>query len=335
MDRPADHPDIAPSRIGVLLINLGTPDAPEPGAVRRYLAEFLSDRRVVEIPWIAWQPILRGIILRTRPRKSAHAYSLVWTEHGSPLAAITARKAEALQSLLGDHVTVRHAMRYGRPAISTVLHDMKAQGCERILLAPLYPQYCAATTATANDRAFEVLAAMRWQPAIRTLPPYFDDPLYIGALKANIERQLGALDFKPERLLLSFHGMPQRTLELGDPYHCHCQKTARLLAEQLALPVDVAFQSRFGRAKWLEPATDASLGAYPAKGVTRIAVAAPGFSADCLETLEELGIRGRETFIAAGGKQFALLECLNDSAEGMDMLEALVRRELAGWLDDA
>ena len=335
MQRPSDHPQLPAPRIGVLLINLGTPDAPEPGAVRRYLAEFLSDRRVVEIPPIAWQPILHGIILRTRPKKSAHAYKQVWTEHGSPLAAITRRKALALQERLGDAAIVRHAMRYGNPGIPAVLQEMKAEGCERILLAPLYPQYCAATTATANDRAFEVLAGMRWQPAIRTLPPYHDEPGYIGALKANLERQLASLDFQPERLLLSFHGMPTRTLELGDPYHCHCQKTARLLGEQLTLPVDIAFQSRFGRARWLDPATDATLTDLPARGVKRLAVDAPGFSADCLETLEELGIRGRETFLAAGGERFALLECLNDSAEGMDLLDALVRRELAGWLPRA
>jgi ferrochelatase len=331
MQRPAGHPDIPAAQIGVLLINLGTPEAPHPKAVRAYLAEFLSDRRVIEIPAIAWQPILRGIILRTRPKKSAHAYAQVWTEHGSPLAAISRRKAEALQQRLGDAVLVRHAMRYGRPAIATVIEQMKASGCERILLAPLYPQYCAATTATANDRAFEVLAAMRWQPALRTLPPYYDDPLYIAALKTNLERQMSALDFTPERLLLSFHGMPERTLRLGDPYHCHCQKTARLLAAQMTLPVDIAFQSRFGRAKWLEPYTDAALAAHPRQGVKRIAVAAPGFSADCLETLEELGIRGRDTFLAGGGERFALLECLNDSAEGMDLVESLIRRELAGW----
>ena len=335
MERPADHPDIPRARIGVLLINLGTPDAPEPAAVRRYLAEFLSDRRVIEIPPIAWQPILRGIILRTRPKKSAHAYQQVWTEHGSPLAAVTRRKAIALQERFGESALVRHAMRYGSPTIAAELAKMKSEGCERILLAPLYPQYCAATTATANDKAFELLAGMRWQPAIRTLPPYYDDPAYITALKANLERQLAALSFKPERLLLSFHGMPQRTLELGDPYHCHCRKTARLLADQLALPVDVAFQSRFGRAKWLEPATDQVLAAYPGQGIKRLAIAAPGFSADCLETIEELGIRGRATFLNGGGEEFALLECLNDSAEGMDLLEALVRRELAGWLAPA
>jgi ferrochelatase len=321
--------------IGVLLINLGTPDAPEPKAVRKYLAEFLSDRRVVEIPAIAWQPILRGIILTTRPRKSAHAYKLVWTEHGSPLRAITRRKADALRQRLGPSVLVIDAMRYGSPSIADGIQEMLEHGYDRILLAPLYPQYCAATTATANDKAFEVLSAMRFQPAIRTLPPYYDDPVYIGTLKANLERQLASLDFEPERLLLSFHGMPERTRQLGDPYHDQCQETARLLAGQLSLPVDVAFQSRFGRAKWLEPATDATLADLPGKGIRRIAVTAPGFSADCLETLEELGIRGRETFLAAGGDNFALLECLNDSPEGMDLLEHLIRRELAGWHEGA
>ncbi|MCL6683580.1 ferrochelatase [Sphingomonas alba] len=321
--------------IGVLLINLGTPDSAEPKAVRKYLAEFLSDRRVVEIPQIAWQPLLRGVILRTRPRKSAEAYSKVWTEDGSPLRAITKRKAAALRARLGDEIMILDAMRYGQPSIADGLGEMLAHDCDRILLAPLYPQYCAATTATANDKAFEILSGMRWQPAIRTLPPYYDDPAYIGALKANIERQLAALDFEPEKLLLSFHGMPERTRKLGDPYYDHCQTTARLLAAKLSLPVDVTFQSRFGRAKWLEPATDETIEAYPRKGVKRIAVAAPGFSADCLETLEELGIRGRESFLSSGGEKFALLECLNDSPEGMGLLETLIRRELAGWHEGA
>jgi ferrochelatase len=223
-------------------------------------------------------------------------------------------------------------MRYGHPGIAAALDNMSREGCTRILAAPLYPQYCAATTATANDAVFAALAGMRWQPALRTLPPYYDDPLYIDALATNLRRQLAALAFEPERLLLSFHGMPVRTLELGDPYHCHCQKTARLLGEALDCDVDVAFQSKFGRAKWLEPATDAALAAYPRKGVKRIAVAAPGFSADCIETLEELGIRGRKAFEHAGGEQFALLDCLNDSAESIDMITKLISRELAGWL---
>ena len=316
----------------MLLINLGTPDAPEVRAVRRYLAEFLSDPRVIEIPAIAWKPILHGFILRTRPRKSAEAYNQIWTNEGSPLRVIARRQAEALRDRLPE-ISVHYAMRYGHPGIAAAIEAMTAEGCMRILAAPLYPQYCAATTATANDAVFAALARMRVQSAIRTLPPYYDDPVYIGALRASIDRQLSGLDFTPDRLLLSFHGMPQRTLELGDPYHCHCQKTARLLAESLGREVDVAFQSKFGRAKWLEPATDATLTDYPKQGVTKVAVAAPGFSVDCIETLEELGIRGRESFVSAGGKDFALLDCLNDSAESIDMLQTLIKRELAGWLE--
>jgi ferrochelatase len=329
-----DHPSIPQARVGVLLINLGTPDAPEERAVRRYLAEFLSDRRVVEIHPIAWKLILHGFILRTRPKKSAEAYNQVWTNEGSPLRAIAHRQAEALRRRLPD-VSVHYAMRYGHPGIAAALEAMVGEGCTRILAAPLYPQYCAATTATANDAVFGALARMRWQPALRTLPPYYDDPFYIDALRTHIQAQLGKLDFEPERLLLSFHGMPQRTLDLGDPYHCHCQKTARLLGQALGREVDVAFQSKFGRAKWLEPATDATLAAYPRDGIKRVAVAAPGFSADCIETLEELGIRGRKTFVHAGGDQFALLDCLNDSPESIAMLERLATRELAGWLDQS
>jgi ferrochelatase len=332
--KPADHPVIAPGKIGVLLINLGTPDAPEERAVRRYLAEFLSDRRVIEIHPIAWKPILHGIILRTRPKRSAEAYNQIWTNEGSPLRVIAHRQAEALRARLPE-VSVHYAMRYGHPGIAAALETMADEGCRRILAAPLYPQYCAATTATANDAVFGALARMRWQPALRTLPPYYDDPFYIDALAANLRRQLEALDFEPQRLLLSFHGMPVRTLDLGDPYHCHCQKTARLLGEALGREVDVTFQSKFGRAKWLEPATDTTLAAYPRQGVTRIALATPGFSADCIETLEELGIRGREAFRNAGGEHFALLDCLNDSPEGIAMLERLITRELAGWLPEA
>jgi ferrochelatase len=328
---PDDHPPIPATRVGVLLINLGTPDAPEPTAVRRYLAEFLTDPRVIEIPTWLWRPILHGVVLRTRPRKSAHAYRQVWTNEGSPLAAIAARQASALQARFDDHVMVDWAMRYGNPGIDGALAKMIEAGATRILTAPLYPQYCAATTASAMDATFAAIASNRRQPALRTLPPYYDDPIHIDALAASLKRQLAALDFVAERLLLSFHGMPERTLKLGDPYHCHCQKTARLLAQQLDLPVDIAFQSRFGRAKWLEPATDATLASYPSQGVKRLAIAAPGFSADCLETLEELGIRGRECFLNAGGTDFARLDCLNDSDEGMEMLDALIRRELAGW----
>jgi len=334
MTIPQGHPPVATGKIGVLLVNLGTPDAPTPAAVKRYLREFLSDPRVVEIPALLWQPILRGIILNTRPRKSAHAYQQVWTDKGSPLAAITADQATALQARLGETARVSWAMRYGNPSIASQLEALKDEGCERILLAPLYPQYCGATTATVVDAAADALRAMRWQPALRTLPPYHDDPAYIAALASDLGAQLDALDFTPDALLLSFHGMPERTLRLGDPYHCHCRKTARLLADALARPdlrVETAFQSRFGRAKWLEPATDAMIGQLAGEGVKRLVIAAPGFAADCLETLEELAIRGKEQFLDAGGQGFAYLHCLNAGPAGMEMLESLTRRELAGW----
>jgi ferrochelatase len=337
MLKPADHPNVMTGKIGVLLVNLGTPDAPDESSVRRYLAEFLSDRRVVEIPRILWKPILHGLVLRTRPKKSAHAYSQVWSAEGSPLAANTAAQARALQARLGDAAIVRHAMRYQKPAMAAELDRLLADGCERILVAPLYPQYSGATTASALDAVADWIKARRRLPALRTLPPYHDDPATIAALHSDLAGQIAALDFVPELLLLSFHGMPERTLRLGDPYHCHCHKSARLLREAFAvthpdLRVGTSFQSRFGRAKWLEPATDDMIKAEGAKGTRRIAIAAPGFSSDCLETIEELGIRGREDFVEAGGTDFAALTCLNAGEAGMDLLEALVRRELAGWI---
>jgi len=321
----------AATGIGVLLVNLGTPDAPTPSAVRRYLAEFLSDRRVVEIPPLLWQPILRGAILTTRPRKSARAYAEVWTDAGSPLAVITGAQADALQEALGGAVRVAYAMRYGRPAIGPAIDALIAEGCERILVAPLYPQYCAATTATVVDAAGDHLRTLRRQPALRFLPPYPGDPAYIAALKASVETGLAALGFAPDVLLASFHGMPERTRRLGDPYHDQCRRTANLLSDALGRPVEVAFQSRFGRAKWLEPATDATLAALGAAGQS-VAVFAPGFAADCLETLEELAIRGKAQFAAAGGGDFAYLPCLNAGAPGRTLLETLVRRELGGWI---
>lgn len=330
---PTDHPQIAPTRVGVLLVNLGTPDAPDVRSVRRYLAEFLSDRRVVEIPWLVWQPILRGAILTTRPRKSAHAYRQIWTQEGSPLAVNTAATAAALQAAMGSDVMVDWAMRYGNPSIGNRIKDMKEAGCERILLAPLYPQYSAATTATANDAAFAALKTMRWQPAVRTLPPYYDDQGYIAALAASAGRQIDALDFKPDAVLASFHGMPKRTLHLGDPYHCHSVKTARLLDEVLPFPVHFSFQSRFGRAEWLGPETEATLAALVRSGVRNIAVMTPGFSADCLETLEEIALRARDVFLSQGGEKFAYLPCLNASAEAITLYQRLIGRELSGWVD--
>ena len=329
--RPGDHPPIAGSRVGVLLVNLGTPDAPTHGAVRRYLGEFLSDRRVVELPSLLWQPVLRGIILNVRPQKSARAYAEIWTEDGSPLAAITRRQAAALQSALGNPVVVAHAMRYGTPGIAPAIDALLTAGCRRILLAPLYPQYCSATTATVVDAVNAHLANLRWQPAVRVMPPYFDEPAYIAALAESVVTGLGALDFEPDVLLASFHGMPERTLRLGDPYHCQCRKTARLLGDALERPVAVAFQSRFGRAKWLQPATDAILETLGLEGKS-VAIVAPGFAADCLETLEELAIRGKAQHAAAGGKAFAYIPCLGDSAQGSAMIAAQVRRELGGWI---
>lgn len=332
---PKDHPNVPIGRIGVLLVNLGSPAAPDKKSVKKYLLEFLSDPRVIEIPRVIWQIILRGIILNVRPAKSARAYQKVWREDGSPLVAITRAQAVSLQQRLGADVMVDFAMRYGAPSIQERLEMMRAKGCERILIAPLYPQYCAATTATVFDKVAEIMRTMRWQPALRTLPPYYDDAAYIGALAADIARQLDALDYTPEALVLSFHGMPARTLELGDPYHCHCQKTARLVGEALGRPelrIVTAFQSRFGRAQWLTPATDATLIAQAEAGIKNLVVAMPGFSADCLETLEEIAIEGKKSFVDAGGENYTALACLNDSAAGMGMLEHIIRRELSGWI---
>jgi ferrochelatase len=332
MTLPTNHPPVATPKVGVLLVNLGTPDAPTTSAVKRYLKQFLSDRRVVEIPPLLWQPILRGIILNTRTQKSAKAYAKVWTEKGSPLAFFTAGQAEALQARMEGIADVRYAMRYGNPSVGDQLAAMKAAGCNRILIAPLYPQYSGATTGTVLDEAYATLTAMRWHPAIRTLPAYHDDARYIGALKSSIEASLAKLDFVPDALVISFHGMPERTLHLGDPYHCHCQKTARLLSEAMGRELVVSFQSRFGRAKWLEPATDDTLMKLAREGTKKVAIFAPGFSVDCLETLEELAMQGHEQFEEAGGTHYAYLPCLNDSDVGMDMLEQIIGQELAGWI---
>jgi protoporphyrin/coproporphyrin ferrochelatase len=340
---PGDHPPVSSGMIGVLLVNLGTPDGPDPDSVRRYLKQFLSDTRVVEIPPIVWQLILRGIILNTRPQKSAKAYAKVWTERGSPLADITSRQAEAMAKTFGarfgDKVVVDYAMRYGNPSIESRLTALMADGCDRILIAPMYPQYCAATTATVFDEVARVLKKMRWQPALRFVPPYHDEPSFLAALADDLTRQVRALAFKPEVMLLSFHGMPQQTLEKGDPYYCHCMKTARLLREQLTerpefagVRFETTFQSRFGPAAWLEPSTDATLMAEGDKGTKRLVVAAPGFAADCVETLEELALEGRDEFIEHGGEDYAVLECLNTSDDGLTMIDAMLRRELSGWI---
>lgn len=329
---PADHVPVKPGRVGVLLVNLGSPDAPDVPSVKRFLREFLSDPRVIEIPQFLWQPILNLLILNIRPRTTAANYAKVWMDEGSPITVYTRRQAEALQARLGDGVMVEWAMRYGTRTIGEGLTGLMKAGCDRILLAPLYPQYSAATNATVVDEAARVLGTMRWQPTLRTMAPYFDNPDHVAALAASIRDGVAALDFVPDLIVTSFHGMPLRTLEAGDPYHCQCLKTGRLLQDALGMKVKVTFQSRFGRAEWLKPYTDDTLLNLPKEGVEKIAVVCPGFAADCLETLEEVAMEGRDEFIEAGGTHFAYIPCLNASDTGMAMLESIVRRELAGWV---
>ncbi|HVY49969.1 MAG TPA: ferrochelatase [Devosia sp.] len=336
--KPPDHPAVSNPRVGVLLLNLGTPDSPEYWPMRRYLSEFLSDRRVIETNPLFWQPILQGIILNVRPQRSGANYRKIWDAEAddSPLRVITRRQAEKLQAALGDRVVVDFAMRYGNPSTSRVLTAMMQQGCRRILLCPLYPQYSATTTATANDAAFDVLKSMRWQPAIRTLPPYFDSPEYIAALSDSIAAGVAALPFKPDVVLTSYHGMPVEYLLKGDPYYCDCLKTTRLVRERLGWSEDylkVTFQSRFGPAEWLQPYTAETV-VELGRAQKKVALVAPAFAADCIETLEELAITGQEQYVHAGGRRgdYAYIPCLNDTAGGMAMLEAVVRRELAGWI---
>lgn len=346
--RSDGHPAAPVGKIGVLLVNLGTPEAPEVGPIKTYLREFLSDRRVVELPAIIWQPILRGLILNTRPPKTAIAYGKIWLDDGSPLMVYTRGLAQQLHAEFAaagmGHVHVDFAMRYGNPNIPDKLQQMKDAGCDRIMVASLYPQYSGATTGTANDKVFETLQGMRWQPAIRIMPPYHDDAHYIKSLADMVEHQVAQLDFKPDAIIASFHGMPLKTLHDGDPYHCHCRKTGRLLSEHMAgflkehttgdagNELIVSFQSRFGRAKWLEPATDETLEALPEKGIKKVAIFAPGFAVDCVETLEELAIEGKEEFMEAGGEEFAYLPCLNTEPIAQELMSTLVKRELGGWI---
>jgi protoporphyrin/coproporphyrin ferrochelatase len=337
---PDGHPPIAVGRIGVLLVNLGSPEGTDYWSMRRYLKEFLSDRRVIEVWRPLWLTILNLFVLTTRPSKSGHAYSIVWNNERNkgPLVTITRSQAEKLAADLADEggrIVVDWAMRYGSPSVASRIDALKAAGCDRILVAPLYPQYAAATTATVNDVAFAKLQKMRWQPALRTLPPYHDDPAYIDALATTLTASIARLDFEPELVLASFHGLPRDYLDKGDPYHCQCQKTVRLVRERLGWPAErlrIVFQSRFGRAEWLQPYTDVTLAELAKGGVKRVAVIMPGFSADCLETLEEIAIRGGETFRQNGGEHYAAIPCLNDGPEGMALLKRLVLRELAGWI---
>jgi ferrochelatase len=337
---PLDHPDLAAPRIGVLITNLGTPEATDYWSMRRYLKEFLSDRRVIEAPRPIWWFVLNVIILTTRPSRSGEAYEKIWNRDRdeSPLKSVTRSQAQRLQAALAashPEIMVEWAMRYGAPPIAHGLDRLKSAGCERILLFPLYPQYSAATTATANDKAFDALKAMRWQPAIRTVPPYHDDEVHIRALAATLRAHLDGLGWTPEVILASFHGLPRAYLDKGDPYHCHCQKTGRLLREHLGYDEKsfrTVFQSRFGKAEWLKPYTAETIGDLARSGVRNLAVVTPGFAADCVETLEEIAIQGAALFRAHGGENFSLVPCLNDTDASIDMLAHLVRRELQGWI---
>lgn len=323
-------------RVGVLLVNLGTPTAPTAAAVRPYLAEFLSDHRVVEIPALVWKPILHGIILRTRPKKSAAKYASVWMKEGSPLAVYTAKQANLLQGYAGEQglqIVVRHAMRYGEPSVGRELSALKAEGCHRVLVIPAYPQYSGTTTASVVDAVNHWSARTRHLPEMRFINRFHDDAGYLEALASRV-RSFWQREGRGEHLLMSFHGVPERTLKLGDPYHCECHATARLLAQRLGLNQDqysISFQSRFGRAKWIGPSTDATLQALAKKGVRHLQVVCPGFVADCLETLEEIAQEGRHDFIAAGGQRFDYIPCLNDDPAWIRALVALVERHTAGW----
>jgi protoporphyrin/coproporphyrin ferrochelatase len=336
--RPAGHPPAPNGRVGVLIVNLGTPEGTDFWSIRRYLKEFLSDRRVIETPRPIWLPILQFILL-TRPRAKGRDYDSIWNHERNegPLKTITRSQSEKLGLAL-DHldrdIVVDWAMRYGAPSIGERLKALQAEGCDRILAIPLYPQYCAASTATVGDKVFEALASMRWQPALRMAAPYYDDPVYIDALASSVRAGLAKLDFEPEIVLASYHGIPQAYFDRGDPYYCHCAKTTRLLGEALNLDgerLNMTFQSRFGRAEWLKPYTAETVRALASRGVRRVVVVTPGFAADCLETLEEIGVENAAYFREAGGERFAAIPCLNDSVEGVAVIEAVARRELKGW----
>lgn len=331
-------------KIGVVLSNLGTPDATDYWSMRRYLREFLSDRRVIETPRWLWMLILHGMVLTTRPRRKGRDYDTIWNHerNESPLKTITRSQAKQLRRLLNDtyefgqtEILVEWGMRYGNPSLETAFRNLSDAGCDRILLVPLYPQYSAATSATACDKAFEALAKLRRQPYLRVAPAYYEDLDYIEALAQSVETRLSQAQIEPEVIVASFHGMPKDTRDKGDPYYFQCVRTGDLLRRRLNLREDqllVTFQSRFGPAEWLQPYTDATIKALAASGVKRLAVITPGFSADCLETIEEIGFENSGYFLEGGGEHFVRIDCLNDSAAGIAVIDAVVRRELAGWI---
>ena len=338
--RPPDQPAAAAGGIGVLLVNLGTPEATDAQSVRRYLREFLADKRVIEDDGLVWKLVLNGIILPLRPRRKGRDYDKIWNreKNESPLKTITRAQAEKLASILeplGRHVMIDWAMRYGQPALGAKLADMAARGCDRILLVPLYPQYAAATTATVCDEAFRALMRMRRQPALRVVPPYYDEPVYIEALASTLETELRRLPFKPDVILASFHGMPKAYVDKGDPYYDQCARTTQLLRERLKLDASafrMTFQSRFGRAEWLQPYTDQTVKRLAKDGTKNLVVITPGFAADCLETLEEIAVENAHIFKRYGGENFVAIPCLNDSEPGMLVIWTVVLRELKGWV---
>ncbi|MCY3880144.1 MAG: ferrochelatase [Rhodobacteraceae bacterium] len=333
---PPDHPSVKHGRIGVLLTNLGTPDGYTYRPMRRYLSEFLSDKRVIDYPAWKWQPILQLIILSKRPFTSGANYRSIWNseKNESPLLTISREQCEKLRRSLGGSVSVEFGMRYGNPSSADRLKQMQADGCDRILHFPLYPQYSASTTGSANDAVFRAMLELKWQPALRTVPPYFDHPTYIGALARSLKSGLERLDFDPDAIVASYHGLPQRYLLEGDPYYCHCRKTSRLLTGELGWTEErliTTFQSRFGSEEWLQPYTVEKVAELARSGRRRIAVAAPGFAADNIETLEEIQGEIREAFESAGGDRFAYIPCLNASDDHIGMIAEIVMQNLAGW----
>lgn len=340
----SSHPPVAHGKIGVLLVNLGTPEGTSYWPMRRYLAEFLSDRRVIETSRALWLPLLHLVILTTRPARKGKDYEVIWNKERNegPLKTITRAQSEKLAQRVaggafgpgGEKIVVDWAMRYGGPSMASRIAALQAQGCDRLLVVPLYPQYCAATSATVADRAFDVLKALRWQPALRIAAPFYDRPSYIGALSASLREGLAKLAFRPDKILVSWHGIPQDYFDKGDPYYCHCAKTTRLLREATGLGdrMLMTFQSRLGPKQWLKPYTIETVKALAAQGVKRLVITAPGFVSDCLETLEELAIENRRAFQEAGGEDFAVLPCLNDSIEGLDVIADVVRTEVSGWI---
>ena len=328
-----EHPKIEYGKIGVLLINLGTPDSTSWLDIRKYLKEFLSDRRVIEVNPILWQLILNIFILNLRPSKTAEAYKKIWMqkENMSPLRYYTIMQSEKLMKLINDKkIIVDYAMRYGQPSINSVLKKLQQMGCEKIIVLPLYPQYASATTATVCDEVYRSLMKMRWQPSLQVIPHYESEPLYINALVNSLNKKIKEIKWKPDLIVCSYHGIPQKYFDKGDPYHCYCQKTSRLLTESFKsdIPIKTTFQSRFGPQAWLKPYTDKTLESLPSQGKKNILLICPGFASDCVETLEEIAIQGKQTFLDSGGKKFDIVPCLNDSDDHIDLMASLINKHL-------